>query len=172
MPLDTLDLKDWRFDIDREQIAWATFDREGQSANALGRRPIEELGRIVERAEVLAKAGEIIGLVLQSGKERTTIVGADINEFEQLTSEAQVIAMLRDVNALLNRIEKLSVPVVATVHGACVGGGLELILACHYRIATRDPSTKVGFPEVKPGKMPSLTSGKPTLVEGSRVAMR
>ena len=156
MPLEDLGLKDWTFDIDREKIAWATFDREAQSANALGRRPIEELGRIVERAEAAAKAGDIVGLVLQSGKERITIVGADINEFEQLTSEAQVIDMLRNVNGLLNRIEKLPVPVVATVHGACVGGGLELILACHYRIATRDPSTKVGFPEVKLGIFPGF----------------
>ena len=156
MPLEDLGLKDWTFDIDREKIAWATFDREAQSANALGRRPIEELGRIVERAEAAAKAGDIVGLVLQSGKERITIVGADINEFEQLTSEAQVIDMLRNVNGLLNRIEKLPVPVVATVHGACVGGGLELILASHYRIATRDPSTKVGFPEVKLGIFPGF----------------
>lgn len=156
MPLENLDLHDWRFEVDREKIAWATFDREGQSANALGRRPIEELDRIVDRAQALAKNGEMAGLVLQSGKERTTIVGADINEFELLTSEAQVIEMLRSVNALLNRIETLSVPVVATVHGACVGGGLELILACHYRIATRDPSTKVGFPEVKLGIFPGF----------------
>ena len=156
MPMEDMNLKDWTFAIDREKIAWATFDREGQSANALGRRPIEELARLVERAEALAKAGEIIGLVLQSGKEKSTIVGADINEFEQLTSEAQVIEQLRPINALLNRIEALSVPVVATVHGACVGGGLELILACHYRIATRDPSTKVGFPEVKLGIFPGF----------------
>ena len=156
MALDDLGLHDWRFEIDREKIAWATFDREGQSANALGQRPIEELGRIVERAETLARSGDIIGMVLQSGKERTTIVGADINEFEHLTSESQVIDMLRNVNALLNRLEDLSVPVVATVHGACVGGGLELILACHYRIATRDASTKVGFPEVKLGIFPGF----------------
>ena len=156
MPLDTLDLKDWRFEIDREQIAWATFDREGQSANALGRRPLEELGRIYQHVEAGAASGSIVGLVIQSGKERTTIVGADINEFEQLTSETQVIEQLRPINQLLNCIENLKVPVVATVHGACVGGGLELILACHYRIATRDPSTKVGFPEVKLGIFPGF----------------
>ncbi len=156
MPVVDLGLHDWRLEIDSEQIAWATFDREGQSANALGRRPIQELGKIIDSAETAARAGEIIGLVLQSGKERTTIVGADINEFEQLTSEAQVIEQLRPVNALLNRIENLKVPVIATVHGVCVGGGLELILACHYRIATRDPSTKVGFPEVKLGIFPGF----------------
>ncbi len=170
MPLEDMSLKDWTFEIDREKIAWATFDREGQSANALGRRPIEELGRIIDRAEAAAKAGEIIGLVVQSGKERSTIVGADINEFEQLSSEAQVIAMLRDVNGLLNRIEALSVPVVATVHGVCVGGGLELILACHYRIATRDPSTKVGFPEVKLGIFPGFNGTARSIRQAGPVA--
>ena len=60
------------------------------------------------------------------------------------------------VNAMLDRIEKLPVPVVAAIHGFCVGGGLELILACHYRIATRDPSTKIGFPEVKLGIFPGF----------------
>ena len=55
---------------------------------------------------------------------------------------------------LFDRIERLSVPVVAGIHGVCVGGGLELILACHYRIATRDEGTRVGFPEVKLGIFP------------------
>jgi len=170
MPSEDLSLKDWRFEIDREKIAWATFDREGQSANALGRRPIEELARIIERAEAAARSGEIAGLVLQSGKERSTIVGADINEFEFLETEAQVIEQLRPMNALLNRIEALSVPVVATVHGVCVGGGLELILACHYRIATRDPSTKVGFPEVKLGIFPGFNGTARSIRQAGPIA--
>ncbi|MGE5267703.1 MAG: 3-hydroxyacyl-CoA dehydrogenase NAD-binding domain-containing protein, partial [Deltaproteobacteria bacterium] len=156
MALDTSSLKDWRYEIDREGIAWATFDREGSSANALGRRPLEELGAIVEEAERTAGAGTIKGLVLISGKPKGFIVGADINEFETLTTEAEVVAQVGMVNAMFDRIEKLPVPVVAAVHGVCVGGGLELILACHYRIATRDQSTKVGFPEVKLGIFPGF----------------
>ncbi len=156
MTLDVGILKDWRFTIDAEQIAWAAFDREGQSANALGRRPIEELMAIVSRAEQGARDGSIIGLVLISGKEKGFIVGADINEFENFQNEAQVIEQISGVNALLDRIERLPVPVVAAIHGVCVGGGLELILACHYRIATRDDSTRVGFPEVKLGIFPGF----------------
>jgi 3-hydroxyacyl-CoA dehydrogenase/enoyl-CoA hydratase/3-hydroxybutyryl-CoA epimerase len=156
MALDPSSLKDWRYEIDREGIAWATFDREGSSANALGRRPLEELGVIVEEAERAGGAGTIKGLVLISGKPKGFIVGADINEFETLTSEAEVVAQVGMVNAMFDRIEKLPVPVVAAVHGVCVGGGLELILACHYRIATRDQSTKVGFPEVKLGIFPGF----------------
>ncbi len=156
MALDPTSLKDWRYTVDRENIAWATFDRESSSANALGRRPLEELGRIVEECERAGRAGEIKGLVFISGKQRGYIVGADINEFEKFTSEAEVVAEVGMVNALLDRIEQMPVPVVAAVHGVCVGGGLELILACHYRIATRDPGTRVGFPEVKLGIFPGF----------------
>ncbi len=144
----TSQLKDWRFSIDMEGIAWAIFDREGESANSLGRRPIEELNAIVERVEAAARAKSVRGLVIMSGKERGFIVGADIREFENFKTEAEVIANIRRVNEMLDRLEKLPIPVVAAVHGVCVGGGLELILACHYRIATRDDSTRIGFPEV------------------------
>lgn len=151
-----LDLKDWRFSIDREEIAWATFDREGESMNSLGRRPIEELDRIIAHVEAEVRAKKIRGLVIMSGKERGFIVGADIREFETFTSEQDVIAALKPVNELFERIERLPIPVVAAIHGVCVGGGLELILACHYRIATRDDSTRVGFPEVKLGIFPGF----------------
>lgn len=153
---DTAQLKDWRFSVDGEGIAWAIFDREGESANSLGRRPIEELQAIVEKVEAEARAKTVRGLVIMSGKERTYIVGADIREFENFTTEQQVIDSLRPVNAMLDRIERLPVPVVAAIHGVCVGGGLELILACHYRIATRDDGTRIGFPEVKLGIFPGF----------------
>ena len=148
--------RDWRFDVDFERIAWATFDREGESANALGRRPLEELNWILERVEAGARDGSIRGLVIISGKEKGFIVGADIREFAELKTEAQVIDALQPVNQMLDRIENLSVPVIAAIHGVCVGGGLELALACHYRIATRDDSTRVGFPEVKLGIFPGF----------------
>src|SRR5690606_18919988 len=87
---DTSSLKDWRFSIDEQQIAWAIFDREGESQNALGRRPLEELGAIVERVEAGARDRTIAGLAILSGKEKGFIVGADVREFEQFTSEAEV----------------------------------------------------------------------------------
>jgi 3-hydroxyacyl-CoA dehydrogenase/enoyl-CoA hydratase/3-hydroxybutyryl-CoA epimerase len=156
MGMDPASLKDWRYTVDREGIAWATFDREGTSANALGRRPLEELGAIITEAESAGRAGSIKGLVVISGKPRGYIVGADINEFEKFTSEAEVVEEVGMVNKMLDKIEQLPIPVVAAVHGVCVGGGLELILACHYRIATRDPGTRLGFPEVKLGIFPGF----------------
>ncbi len=150
------DLKDWRVNIDVERIAWAVFDRAGESANSLGARPLEELGRIVSTIEAEAAAGNVIGLVFLSAKSSSFIVGADIREFENLDTEQTVVDAVSKVNGLLDQIEAMKIPVVAALHGACVGGGLELILACHYRIATRDPSSRVGFPEVKLGIFPGF----------------
>ncbi len=163
-------LKDWRFSIDGENIAWAVFDREGESANSLGRRPIEELDAIIERVEAEARAKSVRGLVIISGKERGFVVGADIREFETFQNEQDVVNALKPVNALLDRIEKLPVPVVAAIHGVCVGGGLELILACHYRIATRDDSTRIGFPEVKLGIFPGFNGTARSIKQGGPMA--
>lgn len=165
-----LALKDWRYEIDNEGIAWATFDREGASANALGRRPIEELERIVSAVEQGARDKSVRGLVILSGKEKGFIVGADINEFEAFQTEAQVTENIRPVNIMLDRIEKMPVPVVAAIHGVCVGGGFELVLACHYRIATRDDDTRVGFPEVKLGIFPGFNGTARSIRSGGAMA--
>jgi 3-hydroxyacyl-CoA dehydrogenase/enoyl-CoA hydratase/3-hydroxybutyryl-CoA epimerase len=149
-------LRDWRFSIDMQGIAWAVFDREGESQNSLGRRPLEELAMIIERTEEGARDKSIRGLVFISGKEKGFIVGADVREFEQLTDERQVIDSISLVNGYLDRIERLPIPVVCCIHGFCLGGGLELALACHWRIATRDDATRIGFPEVKLGLFPGF----------------
>ncbi|MEO1265661.1 MAG: 3-hydroxyacyl-CoA dehydrogenase NAD-binding domain-containing protein, partial [Pseudomonadota bacterium] len=124
--------------------------------NALGRRPLEELGRIVEAVERGAKRDRIVGLGLLGAKKKSFIVGADINEFDHFTTEAEVKEAIKPVLALFDRIEQMQVPVVCAFHGVCLGGGLELALACHYRIATRDDATRVGFPEVKLGIFPGF----------------
>ena len=151
-----LDLRDWRCSIDPQGIAWAVFDREGESQNSLGQRPLEELAQIVDWVERGARDRSIRGLVLSSGKEKGFIVGADVREFEAITSEQQVIDGVSLVNTLFDRIERMPVPVVCTVHGFCLGGGLELALACHWRIATSDPATRLGFPEVRLGIFPGF----------------
>lgn len=149
-------LKDWRYKVDAEGIAWAVFDRHKESMNTLGRRPTEELMQIIEEAEKAASLGEIIGLVFISGKKNNFIAGADIREFEEITTEQEARDVIAQVIELLNRIEKLRVPVVAAINGYCLGGGLEFALACHYRIATREDGTRLGFPEVKLGIIPGL----------------
>jgi 3-hydroxyacyl-CoA dehydrogenase/enoyl-CoA hydratase/3-hydroxybutyryl-CoA epimerase len=156
MPTTLPDLQDWRFTVDFEGIAWAVMDREGESMNSLGRRPAEELGEIVAAVEEAAASGEVKGLVLISAKESSFIAGADIREFERFDTEQKIEDVVRQTLELVNRIDRLPVPVVAAIHGYCLGGGLELALACDWRIADREEGTRLGFPEVKLGIFPGL----------------
>jgi len=155
MPITLPDLQDWTFNVDFEGIAWAVIDRKGESMNALGRRATEELGEIVKAVED-APAGEIKGLVLMSGKESSFIAGADIREFQDFDTEDKIKDVVTQTLELIDHIDKLPVPVVAAIHGYCLGGGLELALACDWRIADREEGTRLGFPEVKLGIFPGL----------------
>lgn len=148
-------LKDWTFSIDFEGIAWAIIDRKGESMNSLGRQPLEELGDIITALEQ-ASAGEVRGLVLMSGKNSSFIAGADIREFEGFDTEDKIKDVVKQTLDLFDRIENLPIPVVAAIHGYCLGGGLELALACDWRIADREDDTRLGFPEVKLGIFPGL----------------
>jgi 3-hydroxyacyl-CoA dehydrogenase / enoyl-CoA hydratase / 3-hydroxybutyryl-CoA epimerase len=156
MAIQLPELQDWRFSVDFEGIAWAVIDRKDESMNSLGRRPTEELGDIVEAVEAAAMRGEVKGLVLMSGKDRSFIAGADIREFDSFDTEAKVKDVVKQTLELFDRIDKLPVTVVAAIHGYCLGGGLELALACDWRIADREEGTRLGFPEVKLGIFPGL----------------
>lgn len=156
MATELANLKHWRFHIDFESIAWAIFDQVGQSQNTLGRETIEELGAIVSKVEEAARDKTARGLIIMSAKETSFIAGADINEFENMTTEAEVTNVVHQVTALFDRVERLPIPVVAAIHGFCLGGGLEFALACHYRIADREEGTRLGLPEVKLGIIPGL----------------
>jgi 3-hydroxyacyl-CoA dehydrogenase / enoyl-CoA hydratase / 3-hydroxybutyryl-CoA epimerase len=149
-------LQDWLFSIDFEGIAWAIIDRKGESMNSLGRRPTEELGEIVKAVETAAASGEAKGLVLMSAKETSFIAGADIREFQNFDTEPRIKEAVRQTLELIDRIDRLPVTVVAAIHGYCLGGGLELALACDWRIADREEATRLGFPEVKLGIFPGL----------------
>jgi 3-hydroxyacyl-CoA dehydrogenase/enoyl-CoA hydratase/3-hydroxybutyryl-CoA epimerase len=149
-------LQDWRFSIDFEGIAWAIIDRKGESMNSLGRRPTEELAEIVKAVEKAAASGEAKGLVLMSAKDTSFIAGADIREFQNFDTEPKIKEVVRQTLELFDRIDRLPVTVVAAIHGYCLGGGLELALACDWRIADREEATRLGFPEVKLGMFPGL----------------
>src|SRR6188472_2457882 len=149
-------LQDWRFSIDFEGIAWAIIDRKGESMNSLGRRPTEELGEIVKAVEKATASGEAKGLVIMTAKETSFIAGADIREFQNFDTEEKIKDVVRQTLELFDRIDRLPVTVVAAIHGYCLGGGLELALACDWRIADREESTRLGFPEVKLGMFPGL----------------
>ena len=156
MPQPTLPkTKHWRFEIDHENLGWLTIDTPKAAVNTLPLEALTELERLVARFEELVATGEVVGIILLSGKESGFIAGADLYELDGMTDFAVLPEALRRVHSMFQRIEDLKVPVVAGIHGFCLGGGLELSLACHYRIAVNDDKTRLGFPEVNLGIFPA-----------------
>lgn len=152
---DLSNLRHWRFTIDVEQIGWLTLDVADSPVNVLSREVLTELDAVVTHIEELARDKAIAGVALLSGKAGF-IVGADISEFDAMSDPAVLPEALRFTHALFQRIEDLPVPFVVGISGFCVGGGLELALASHYRIAVDDETTKLGFPEVRLGIFPGF----------------
>ncbi|WP_244513511.1 3-hydroxyacyl-CoA dehydrogenase NAD-binding domain-containing protein [Devosia insulae] len=146
----------WNFDLDFEGIGWLTIDVPDAPVNTLSRETLSELMGIVSALEELANSGELKGVVLLSGKDSGFIAGADVTEFDDMTDPGVLRAALDRAHALFNRIEALKVPLVAGIHGFCLGGGLELALSCQYRIAVNDDKTRIGFPEVNLGIFPGF----------------
>ncbi|MEM9604192.1 MAG: 3-hydroxyacyl-CoA dehydrogenase NAD-binding domain-containing protein [Pseudomonadota bacterium] len=145
-------LAHWRCDVDAAGVAWLVIDRAGEDTNTLGRDVLDEFGRVLTALEADTPAG----LVLMSGKASGFIAGADIREFDHLTSASEVTAGITEAHALFQRFEDLRCHKVAAIDGFCLGGGLELALCCDYLIATDDPKTRIGLPEVKLGIFPGF----------------
>ncbi len=148
--------KHWSFHTDLEKIGWLTIHTPEASVNVLSREAVMELETLVARIEDLASSGELVGVVLLSGKESGFIAGADVSEFAAMSDFSVLPEALKRTHVLFARIENLKVPFVAGIHGFCLGGGLELALACHYRIAVNDEKTRLGFPEVNLGIFPGF----------------
>ncbi|KAA9132020.1 hypothetical protein F3N42_07570 [Marinihelvus fidelis] len=142
----------WRLDSDLDGICWLSLDREGESANSLSREVLTELERIVGQLE----AEPPIGLVLQSAKKGSFIVGADVREFDKVDNAAEASEFIHHVHQLFNRIEALPFPTAVIIEGYCLGGGLELALCFDWRIARDDDNTRLGFPEVQLGIYPGF----------------
>jgi 3-hydroxyacyl-CoA dehydrogenase/enoyl-CoA hydratase/3-hydroxybutyryl-CoA epimerase len=132
-------------------IAVITLDLPGEPVNKLTTAVMDEWEALVEqlRADATVRA-----LVLFSGKPDNFIAGADIEEFTRLDTRADAEALSRRGQELMDRVEQFGKPVVIGIHGACLGGGYELALACHWRIATDSPKTQLGLPEVQLGLLP------------------
>ncbi|MEW6643899.1 MAG: 3-hydroxyacyl-CoA dehydrogenase NAD-binding domain-containing protein [Pseudomonadota bacterium] len=135
---------------DADGIAWLLFDRAGASANSLSAGVMEELDKVLSVLEVERPAG----LVIRSAKPSGFIAGADINEFRGASDAHQVEIEMVRAHAVVYRLEALRLPTVAVVHGFCLGGGLEVALACNMRIAI--DNARFGFPEVMLGLHPGL----------------
>ncbi|HTM76554.1 MAG TPA: enoyl-CoA hydratase-related protein, partial [Devosia sp.] len=146
----------WRFAVDVEQLGWLTIDTQGAPVNTLSREAITELEGLVTQIEDLASKKALVGVILLSGKDSGFIAGADVSEFDAMSDLSVLPDALKRTHALFQRIEDLKIPMVAGIHGFCLGGGLELALACHYRVAVNDDKTRIGFPEVNLGIFPGF----------------
>ncbi|HTK53122.1 MAG TPA: fatty acid oxidation complex subunit alpha FadJ [Gemmatimonadaceae bacterium] len=135
----------------RDGIAVVTLDVPNAPVNTFARSVREEFTALIER---LDRDESIRAAVVRSGKPDVWVAGADIEEFLGIETSSQAEALSRDGHALLDRLEKLTTPVVAAINGACLGGGLEAALACAYRIGTDTPKTVFGLPEVQLGLIP------------------
>jgi 3-hydroxyacyl-CoA dehydrogenase/enoyl-CoA hydratase/3-hydroxybutyryl-CoA epimerase len=135
---------------DADGVAWLLFDRDGASANTLSSDVMEEFDRIIGELEAARPAG----LVVRSAKTSGFIAGADVNEFRGATDSNVVETTISRAHAVIDRLEALRVPSVAVIHDFCLGGGLEVALACQSRIAISN--ARFGFPEVMLGLHPGL----------------
>jgi 3-hydroxyacyl-CoA dehydrogenase/enoyl-CoA hydratase/3-hydroxybutyryl-CoA epimerase len=142
--------KNFKLTRDEDGVAWLLFDRAGASANTLSADLIEELDNVLAELETARPTG----LVVRSAKTSGFIAGADVNEFRGATDAGAVETQIGRAHLVIDRMEALRIPTVAVIHGFCLGGGLEVALACQMRIAIDD--ARFGFPEVMLGLHPGL----------------
>ncbi|MGN6512902.1 MAG: 3-hydroxyacyl-CoA dehydrogenase NAD-binding domain-containing protein [Lysobacteraceae bacterium] len=140
----------WQVESHGEGIVVVTLDRAGESVNALSQDVLIELGTLIERLAIDPPRG----VVFRSGKPSGFVAGADIREFQQFDAQGTVKDALFRGQQVFQRLAELPCPTVAAIHGFCMGGGTELALACRYRVASGDASTRIGLPEVKLGIYP------------------
>ena len=156
-------LDNFAIDVDGDGIATVTWDMAGRSMNVIDLSVMDEFEALIDWAS--AEDGPR-GLIITSGKQ-TFCAGADLTMLESLlkgyhaaaaedekAANAELFAQSRRLSRIYRRLETCGTPVVAAINGTALGGGLELILACHHRIASNNPATRLGLPEVKVGLLP------------------
>jgi 3-hydroxyacyl-CoA dehydrogenase/enoyl-CoA hydratase/3-hydroxybutyryl-CoA epimerase len=141
----------WKLESDSDKLVWLSLDQAGASANVLSAEVMSELDRIVDGLG----AQRPKGLIVRSAKESGFIAGADVEEFTRIKDADDAMRMVRRGWDLYNKLASLPFPTLALVSGFCMGGGMELALACRYRIAVDQPGTRFALPEVMLGIMPA-----------------
>ncbi len=149
--MDSVNEEYWTIERDHNHIIWLTLNNKEASANVLSTEVLSALSNFMQS---LSDTSLPRGLVIQSGKENGFIAGADIRQFKSLESGEEIFSLIRQGQLVFHQLAELSFPTVALIQGFCLGGGLELALACRYRIAVDDPKTKFGLPEVMLGIHP------------------
>ncbi|HXB17216.1 MAG TPA: 3-hydroxyacyl-CoA dehydrogenase NAD-binding domain-containing protein [Steroidobacteraceae bacterium] len=144
--------RNWTLERDAEGVAWLTLDKPGSSANVLSGSVLLELDGLLAALEKEPPRA----LVVLSAKKSGFIAGADIREFTGITDADSGYLLIHRGQQVLNRLAALPCPSVAAIHGFALGGGLELALACRYRIAVDDERLSLGLPEVQLGIHPGF----------------
>ena len=144
--------KSFQLTIDDDKIAWLTIDVADETMNVLKSDLIEDIEFLLTDFE--ANVEGIQGVVICSGKPDSFIAGADVKMLDACQSESEAQALAQKGQAVFNRLSALKFPVVSAIHGVCLGGGLELSLACDYRVCSDDDKTRLGLPEVQLGLLP------------------
>ncbi|HKD52581.1 MAG TPA: 3-hydroxyacyl-CoA dehydrogenase NAD-binding domain-containing protein [Steroidobacteraceae bacterium] len=159
----------WKVDRDADGIVWLTIDKPGTSANVLSGVVLQELDGILATLERERPRG----IVVVSAKKSGFVAGADIKEFTAVNDEAGGYALIHRGQQVINRLAALPCPSVAAIHGFALGGGLELALACRYRVAVGDERLSLGLPEVQLGIHPGFGGTvRSVQVAGVRTAMQ
>lgn len=157
--------KHWEINTDADGIVWLGMNRNNATVNTIDNSVLDELNSVLQEISQITNAQ---GLIIHSLKRKGFIAGADVNVFGAFENPAEAVDFLRKGQAVFSRLEMLAIPTVAMIHGFCMGGGLELALACDYRIATDDNDTRLGLPEVMLGIHPGWggTVRLPRLIGG------
>ena len=142
----------WKVETDPTGIVWLHLDKADSKTNVLSAAILSEFSDILEELEKHIPRA----VVIMSDKKSGFIAGADVKEFTTFENEDAALQAIRRAHAIFNRLESLSCPTIALIHGFCLGGGMELALACRYRIADNDPKTRLGLPEVRLGIHPGF----------------
>ena len=142
--------KHWRFERDAQGLVWLTFDKQGESTNTFSREAIDELSAALDAIKALSPKG----MIIRSAKA-AFIAGADVEAFTRFASPAEALDFVRAGWDAFQKLHDLPFPTTAAVNGFCMGGGLELALACRYIVALEDPATRFAFPEVMLGIVPA-----------------
>jgi 3-hydroxyacyl-CoA dehydrogenase/enoyl-CoA hydratase/3-hydroxybutyryl-CoA epimerase len=162
-------LKHWTSETGDDGIAWLCIDKADGGANVLSGEVLEELHQLIEP---MAKQPPK-GVVIHSGKSNGFVMGADINEFTRIENPEQAYDLIRLGQQVLDQLEALPCPTVAVINGFALGGGLELAMACDYRVALKSDKRILGLPEVQLGIHPGFGGTvRAVQIAGVRPAMQ
>src|SRR5205085_1067 len=156
-------------EIGDDHVCLLTFDRPESGANIFDAATLNELN---EHVDLIENDSSLRGLLVTSAKRSIFIAGVDLETLLRLAKTGELRAFIAEGQRVFNRLTALKIPTCAAIHGACAGGGYEIALACDWRVASDDPSTRIGLPETTLGLIPAWggCTRLPRLIGAERAA--